>query len=185
MASSMGGMSMGYWQLTVMAGMGESATFYPTVMMAMGDTTRAILKGQADDMIAGMLMPEQRSYYVFRDSLGGTTDNHSFGLFIAAKESMMSFPAVSVGTVLNSGDPDYELTVNSMTVEVSSDGMTWVPATDNGNGHWLANNITGLTDDVSGSLYVRVTINGEQKTTDGMAAAGDGTNDYAVFSVTP
>ena len=185
MASSMmNNVSMGYWELKVMAGMGETATFYPHVMMAMGDTTRATLKGQTD-MISGMIMPEQRSYYAFRDGISGSTGNHTFNLYIAAKESMMSYPGVSLGTVLNSGDMSYELTITSMTVEVSSNAVDWIMASDNGNGHWSADGITGLTDGMAGTLYVRININGEQKTTDGMTPAGDGSNDYAVFTVTP
>lgn len=184
MASSMNNMSLGYWQVTVMAGMGESVTFYPTVMMAMGGTTRATLKGQSD-MIPGMMMPEKRSYFLFKDGLTGTTGNHNFSLFIAANESMMSFPAVSSGSVLNSGDTSYQLTVTSMSVEVSANQTDWVAATDNGNGHWIANGISGLTAGVSGTLYVRLQVNGEQKTTDGMAPAGDGSNDFAMFTITP
>lgn len=185
-SSMMGGMSMGYWQLKVMIGgmMGESVTFSPSVMMAMGDTAKATLKGQAD-MIAGMMMAENRSYYLFKDALTGMTDNHTLNLFVAARESMMGFPAVSVGTVLNSGDATYELTVASMAVEVSTDGASWAAATDNGNGHWSVAGISGLTNDVAGTVYVRLTVNGEQKTADGAAPAGDGTNDYASFTLTP
>jgi len=63
MASSMmNGMSMGYWKLDIMIGgmMGETATFYPGVMMAMGDSVKATLKGQTD-MIAGMDMTANSS----------------------------------------------------------------------------------------------------------------------------
>lgn len=183
MGSSMsGGMSMGYWQLKVMIGgmMGESVTFSPSVMMAMGDTAKATLKGQAD-MIAGMPDPMKRSYYLFKEDLSGMMDNRTFDLFIAARESMMSFPAVSVDTVLNTGTA-YELTANPMTVEVSSDASTWVAAADQGNGHWSATGIAGLVDDMAGTIYVRLTINGEQKTTDGLAT--DGSNNYASFTVT-
>ena len=191
MASNMAnGMSMGYWELMVMPVMGESTTFYPQVMMDMnmGNTLgKVILKGltTGTDMIAGMMMPENRTYYLFRDGLSGTTGNHTFDLFVAAKESMDSYPAVSVGTVLNSGDASYELTADPMTVEVSSDESTWVAATDGGSGHWSVTGITGLTDGSAGTLFVRVTITSEQKTTDGAAQAGNGTNDYARFTVTP
>lgn len=188
MGSSMsGGMSMGYWQLKVMIGgmMGESVTFSPSVMMAMGDTAKATLKGQSGDQIAGMMMSENRSYYLFKEALTGMTNNHTLSLFVAARESMMSFPAVSVGTVLNSGDAMYELTVASMAVEVSTDGTNWSAATDNGTGHWSVSGISGLTNGAEGNVYVRLTVNGEQKTTTGAAPAGDGSNDYATFTVTP
>ncbi len=135
-------------------------------------------------MIAGMMMPEKRSYYLFKDALTGMTGNHTFNLFVAARESMMSFPAVSVDTVLSTGTA-YALTANPMIVEVSSDASTWIVATDNGGGHWSATGIAGLVDDTQGTIYVRLTINSEQKTTDGATPAGNGTNDYASFTLTP
>jgi hypothetical protein len=132
-----------------------------------------------------MMAPESRTYYLYTDGVSGTTGNHTFELFIAALENMMSFPAVSVGAVLNQGDPTYELTVSTMTVEVSTDSAFSTPivATDNGSGHWSATGISGLTDDQQGTLYVRLTVNGEQKTTTGSAPSG--TNAYATFLVTP
>ncbi len=195
MASAMSnGMSMGYWQLKVMIGgmMGESVTFSPAVMMAMGDTAKVTLRGQTgSDMIAGMAMDggmamaENRSYYLFKDSLGGMTGNHTLTLFVAAKESMMSYKAVSAGTLLNSGDAAYELTVASMAVEISTDGSTWLEASNSGNGLWTATGITGLTDGTTSNVHVRLTINGEQKTTNGATPVGDGSNDYGTFMLTP
>lgn len=189
MASTMSGMSMGYWELKVMAAMGETAYFYPPVMMKMGgETNKATLKGQTDK-IAGMNggMAMSRPYQIYNDGataemMGGT---HKLELFIAAQESMMSFPAVSGGTVLNSGSADYELTVSTMTVEVSTNGTDWVSAADAGGSHWTATGLTGLTTDEAGTVYVKLTINGEQKTTDGNTPAGDGTNDYATITVKP
>jgi hypothetical protein len=185
MASQMmSGDSMGYWDLKVMIGgmMGESAHFYPSVMMAMGDSTRATLKGVSDE-INGMNGVENRSYYLFKSGLSGMTGNHSFQLFIAAKESMMSYPAVTTGGILNNGDADYELAVSSVNVELSTDATTWVTATEDGNGYWTATGLSGLTDGTQGELYVRLTINGEQKSTDGNMASG--ANAYATFLVTP
>lgn len=190
MASSMmNGTSMGYWDLRITindGGTDETAHLYPHVMMAMGDTTRAVLKGQDDKIAAmGMGMPQSRNYYVFMDDIAGMTGNHTVALFIAARESMMSHPAVSVGSVLNDGDMNYELTVTTMSVELSTNGIDWNPATDNGGGHWSAAGIAGLTNGTQGELYVRLTVEGEQKTTNGAAPAGDGSNDYGTFLVTP
>lgn len=191
MASKMmGGMSMGYWKLMVMiGGMMESATFYPQVMMAMGDTVKATLKGQAD-MIAGMMMgDENRPYYLFKDGLSGMTDDHTFKLFIAAKESMKSYPAVFVGQSLNNGTA-YQLDVAAMSVEFSTDdGATWSFAASDAdtNGHWSASGITGLTDGTQGTICVRLTVDdgitNELKTTDGMP--DDDTNGHTCFTVTP
>ena len=212
MASKMmNGMSMGFWDTKVMIGGmdGEEAHFYPSVMMAMGgDTTKAVLQGQ-NDKIAGMssmsmnqgggmaegyqmqmsamdmgdgTMPEKRKYFLFKDSISGMTGNHTFNLFIATKENMMSYPAVSMGTTLKN-EMGTEWTVSSMSVEVSTDQTNWIAATDNGSGHWSAAGITGLTDGTQGTLYVRLIVDGEQKTDDGNAP--DGAADNAMFKVTP
>jgi hypothetical protein len=74
------GMGMGYWELKVQIGGmgGETATFYPSVGMAMGGTTvRSTLKGQSD-LIAGMMSPSKRNYYLFKDGLtSGITSGFS------------------------------------------------------------------------------------------------------------
>jgi hypothetical protein len=174
-------MGMGYWELKVMIGM-ESATFYPVVGMAMGSTTvRATLKG-VNDLIGSMMGTEKRSYYLFNDGLTGMPGNHTFNLFIAAKESMMSYPAVSVGTTLHDQN-GAEVPVTAMTVEASTDGSTWIAGTDNSGGHWSISGLTGLTDGEAGTIYIRIIVNTEQKTTDGNTASG--ANGYATFTVTP
>ncbi len=176
------GMSMGFWDLKVDIADGtttESAMFFPSVGMAMGtNTVRATLKGQAD-IISSMSGTEKRSYYLFKDGLatGGTS---TFDLFIAAKQSMMSYPAVSFGTVLSNPTG----TVTSMTVDASTDGgSTWAAALDNSNGHWSVPGLTGLVSGTTGTIFVKMTVNGEAKTTDGNVATG--TNDYATFIVKP
>ena len=192
MASQMmGGMSMGYWQLKVSIGgnQGESTYFYPTVTMAMGDTAQARLKGQ-DDLIPGMSADETRTYYLFKQDLSGMTNNHSFALYIAAKESMMSFPAIETGATLSAGETNYELVLSSLSVEVSANASDWITASEQGDGIWIADGISGLTNGEEATLYVRLTINGEQKTTDGMIpnaeeAASDTNNHFAKFTVTP
>ena len=186
----MGDESMGYWDLKVTAN-GEEAHFYPEVMMAMEghDTPMATLKGLAEqDEISNMMsMPESRPYYVFNDSLSGTNNDHTFEMFIATRENMMSHPPVFNPTTLNSGDQNYELTISSMSVEVSTDPTnqaSWVAADgSSGDGYWVASGITGLTNGQQGTVYVRMIINGEQKTTDGNLA--DGVNGYTFFTVTP
>ena len=185
MPSQMMNKSMGYWQLTVMAGMGESAVFYPTVTMAMNGNGKVVLKGQSGDLIAGMTGTENRSYYIFKDSVTGTSGNHTIKLFVAARESMMSFPAIYAGKTLNQGTA-YELYISTMSVEVSTDGSTWVAADGSSNdGYWTASGVSGLSDGVEGSFFIRVTVNNEQKTTDGAMPAGDGSNDYTTITFTP
>ncbi|MFA7403654.1 MAG: hypothetical protein WC007_06660 [Pelobacteraceae bacterium] len=166
------GPGMGVWELKVSIG-GESAIFYPPVAMSMGTTARATLKG-VNDMLGSTAT--KRTYNLFND--GSTFGMSStFKLFIAASDDimMMKFPTVSVNSILTG------LTVNTMTVEASADnGATWNSLTDNGSGHWSVAGLTGLA--TGGTIKVRVTINGEQKTADGNAAIA-GTNDFATFTV--
>jgi hypothetical protein len=95
---------------------------------------------------------------------------------------MMSYPAVSVGATLHD-DQSNAWTVNPMTVEASTDGSTWTAGTDNSGGHWSISGLSGLTDGQAGTVYVRIFVNTEQKTTDGNAPSG--ANAYATFAVTP
>ncbi len=200
----MSGMSMGFWELNVMieGHDGEQVFFHPTVTMAMGDTAQVRLKGQTDkisssmnhdsngDTGGGMMdETEARTYYLFKKGLTGMTGDHSFEFFIAAKENMMNYPAVFAGATLNSGDMHHQLSITTMSVEVSTDAINWVAATGDG-GQWVASDINGLTDGTEGTLYVKLWVEGEQKTTDGttpngLPATDDANNNYAKFIVTP
>jgi hypothetical protein len=95
---------------------------------------------------------------------------------------MMSYPAVSAGTMLHD-EQNAAWTVNTMTFEASTDGSTWTAGTDNSGGHWTISSLSGLTSGLTGTVYVRLTVNGEQKTTNGSAPSG--ANGYATFTVTP
>jgi hypothetical protein len=68
-------------------------------------------------------------------------------------------------------------------VSVSTDNATWIAATAATGGHWTVSGLTGLTTGQTGTVYVELTVNGEQKTTDGKAPSG--VNGYATFTVTP
>lgn len=187
MASGMNGMSMGYWDLGVKitdAAMNmEMVHFYPDVMMAMGDTAKATLKGQADTITNMMGMPEGRKYHIFKETVDAA--GNTFGVYVAVMESMMSMPELDVaGMTLNAGTAS-ELIVTTVLVEASLDGATWITLAAGANpGHYTVTNF-GLTAGTTTDVFVRLIVNGEQKTTDGAAPAGDGTNDYATFTVTP
>ena len=175
------GMGMGFNELDVIINgpMGETATFYPSVGMTMGSTTvRTTLKGQSD-IISSMTGTEKRAYYLFNDGMSGTT---GFNLFIAAKDSMMSYPALSNGTALHDA-AHASWVANPITVSVSTDRTNWSAATDNAGGHWSVSGLSGLVSGQTGTIYVKLNVNGEDKTTDGNAASGS--NAYATFIVTP
>jgi hypothetical protein len=177
------GPNMGYMELNVAIN-GETATFYPPVGMAMGagNTVRVNLKGWNDN-VAGMMGPEQRTYYLFRDELSGTPGNHAFGLFIAARESMLSMPPLVAGSTLHDAQ-NAAWTVSGIVVEASTDGSNWITGTNiAGTGRWSVSGLTGLASGTAGHVYVRLFVNGEQKTTDGYPPSG--TNVFADFTVTP
>lgn len=169
-SATAGGMSMGSWELTFTIN-GEPAIFNPAVAMSMGTTPKISLKGINDKIGSVMSGMSSRNYYLFNDGISGSTAK----LFIAAADDgmMMNYPAVSVGTTLTG------LAVTAMTVEVSTDKNSWTTLTDDGKGHWSK---TGLATMTAGThLYVRLTVNGEQKTTDGTAVGV--TNAYGDFTV--
>lgn len=178
----MDGTSMGYWDLKFTVA-GEVAHFYPAVMMAMGDTAMVRLKG-VDDKVTNMDgLTVGRTYPIFKESLMSTTGTHKFSVFVAVQESMMSFPAVFDGSLLNGNAID-------ATVEISDDdGASWKNATDDGAGIW---SVSGLklteTQDEADEIRIRLTINDtvydEMKTTDGKAVV-PGDNDFNTFTVTP
>jgi hypothetical protein len=193
MASEMAnGSSTGYWELSISLDQ-DSVHFYPPVMMAMGDTVRAVLKGQQDmimTMSSGMgengsqmdVQQEARAYYLFNDGLfEGEDGSYQLSLFIAAKNSMSDHPIVATGGTLTYGLMTVHL--QSVVVELSVDGVTWLPAQEAGYGHYTVTGITGLEAGVESSLQVRLIVNGEQKTTDGQTLAD--TNGAATFFVTP
>lgn len=181
MASTMGnGASMGYWEIKVNLGT-DSVTFYPKVMMAMEDTARVNLKSQTDQ-VGDMMGASKRSYILFKHQLKAMNNTHDFSVFIAAKESMMSFPAIENGMTLNAGSM-YELQISDIDVKMSTDQNTWIDASADGKGVWTASGLTGLTNGQQDSIYVQLSVNNEQKTDDGNAP--DGTDDEAEFLVTP
>ena len=174
------GMSMGFWDLKFTVA-GEEAHFYPTVMMAMGDTLQVRLKGVSDTVMSmsGMV---GRPYFIFKDSLTGGTGSYDFTVFIAARgDTMMSFPAVYQNSTLSGNN------VDTITVEFSDDdGANWVTADDNGDGTFTRTGLS-LLNAQEDQIRVRLTVNhngtNEVKTTDGLIEDA-GVNDYQTFTVT-
>jgi hypothetical protein len=178
------GMMGGYWDLQVKIGT-ETATFYPSVGMAMGtDTIRATLKGQSDDLISSTTGTSFRSYYLFKD---GDATNTSINLFLAANGNMSQspYPMIYSGATLTNHQ-NVAWTVSSVLVEGTTDtSSSWQTGTNTaGDGHWLVSGLS-LTSSVTNTVYVRMTVNGTVKTTDGLVSNGSGTNTYATFTVTP
>ena len=169
-------MSMGYWQLAVTAG-AESANFYPKVTMAMGDTVQARMtarEGDADTVMAMGGGTEARTYYLFKDGLSGMTGDHQLDLFIATRDTMMSFPSIT----MTSPTPAGARTFDPISVQVSTDGGdSWDPLVEGNPGHWSITGLTGLENGVQAEVLVELTVENLPKVANG--------NPYAVFTLTP
>jgi hypothetical protein len=190
MSSAMNGIQMGVWELRVTIDGNESATFFPLAGMPMGNDMLTKLSG-INDAIMGMTGMEKRTWFLFNGGLmGGMSGTHTFKIFLATKENGMAltFPSVTIGSSLKN-ESNATWTVGSIVLEASTDKITWVTATDLGNGHWSAAGLTGLTAGTAGKIYVKLTVgNGtagtiEQKSTDGSAVGT--ANAYQTFNVTP
>jgi hypothetical protein len=175
------GPAMGFWELKVMIGMTEAATFYPKVGMAMGvDTIVQRLYGPADIVVSGMSGTQYTKYVLFRNGTVAAATGTLNLLIAHAENMMMKFVPASVGSVLVSPTG----TVTSMVVTAATDTAFTSPISgvDGGNGHWsLA--VGGLSTGTTATIYIKMNVNGEDKTTNGAAAAG--INAYTSFVVTP
>lgn len=185
MSTAMNGMAMGHWELKVTIGSGpsaESVTFSPYVDMAMGDTPSASLYGPSD-IISGMTSVENRKYTLFKETSISVADP-KLNLYMVHDEGMKrTFAPVHTGAVL--APPTGEIT--SITVLASVDKTNWSASpADGGNGHWSLDipGINGVkTAGDSVVVYLKLIVNGEQKTKDGTTTL-DGSNEYASFSAT-
>jgi len=176
MPSAMGDEVMGTWTVNINLDNAEALSFTPNVTMSMAETVKATLKG-TDDTIDGL----PRNYIIFNSVPAMTMPmamdmampaSHSVELFIASKESMMSFPVLATNTALSEGTAD-ELSVDSIDVLVSADkdAQTWTTASSDGTGKWTAD-IDGYTD----TFYVKLSVNS--------AAKMNGEFDFATFAKT-
>lgn len=172
-----GGDPYGYWTLrvTVDDGSGaETATFHPAV----GAPSYAVLRGQGDRDPAGA----RRAYYLFDAGLreeDPALGRYGFDVFVAAREDPWQFPPLAVGAALHD-ESGAAWEVAEPLVEVSVDGQSWcvaVPATP---GRWSVSGLTGIDANAEVlTFYVRLSVNGERKTSDGEPPAADGVNGRA------
>jgi hypothetical protein len=175
------GAGMGYWELTATIG-AESVTFVPSVAMAMGsDTVKANLWGVSDAAV-----PDTAStkYVIFKDG-PLLASAGSLKLYVSrAEDMMMTFKPVSAGSVL--GGPTGTVSSVSLTAYAATDTAFATPlaAVDGGHGHWSVDvSSLGLTAGAQATVNLKLKVNGEDKTTNGLAPAG--ANASVAFKVTP
>ena len=183
--------TMGTWDLKVMTSM-KTVHFYPNINMAMGDTVRSDprLLGIADTIVNMDGLETGRPYNIFRDGdpvLQGGGPNYDFDIFISPMETMMSFPPLVVGETLQSGMGGTPLLVDTVNIEVKvNDAVDWdttsAQPSGNNDGIWTLNTLQ-LDNPGTNTIKFRLIVNGETKTTDGLAL-NPGVNDSTPFTVT-
>lgn len=179
----------GQWKLGVAVGKAAPVSLDVTVAKAAGtDTTHTFLRNAADTFNA-MGSPKMRNYVLFRDTLTPTgSGGHKLVLFLATvQEGMMVWPPLTTGLKLTDGTGKVQLTIDSVAVEVSTDGTTFAPMTCDATARCSAT-LSGLTAGTAAKVMVKLKINGKDYTTDGAAPdLSDPTkiNAYATFSLTP
>ncbi len=167
----------GMWQLDVTVG-SETTTFSPSVASAAagGDTMKKTVYGPSD-IVSGMSGTQYNKYYLFMDDTVSAA-TPTFELYITqTKDNAMTFNPLSMISSPTG-------TVASAVVSASTDSTFatgTVTGTDDGNGHWYLSGISDLSTAGTYTVYVKLRVNNEDKTTTG--AAPSMTN-AAAFKVT-
>jgi len=175
------GMNAGYWELKVtIGGMGgETATFYPSVgMMSMFGTPFMKLNTAATgtDLISGMMgMPAKRPWYVFFDELSSGM-SPTISMFLAAKDTMMSFPSiVSGGTVTLHDQNNALIPIDTVEMKAYSSDWTEFTGSDDGAGYWSFSIPSGVISMGTNTVFVTLKVNGDLKSTS--------SSTYAAFTI--
>jgi hypothetical protein len=169
-----------YWKLNIKIGT-ETAIFYPAIApFDMMDTVSAKFSNGTDMTSA----TAKRTYRVWRDTLtSGTGGGYDLTLFVSSTDSMNTLPVFA-------GQSWTTLTfsLSTVSVQASTDGATWYPLTAIGiTGRYTVSGI-GLTRGIAGKVYVRLGINGNIYTSNGLAydnGTSSASNAVQAFNVTP
>jgi hypothetical protein len=168
-----------YWKLSVAIG-AETAVFYPRVAaLPVGNTISAKLSSSTDPALTG-----NRTYRIWRDTVSHGVTGYDFTVFLSSTDSGNTLP-VYAGALWSTP----QLSLGSVTLQVSSDGSTWGPLTPVGNSGRYQVSRLSLTSGSARTLYLKLQINGNTYTTNGNLPDGNSdltkSNAVAAFSVVP
>ena len=180
------GMAMGDWSITVEFD-GQSQIFPITVDMGTSDVKT--LKGSDNDQIMAMgdsSSTTDRTYYFYNRGrhINAEMSMNAFEIYVAARESMMDYQAISVGNILNEGSM-YELNIASVIVDMCTSNCdiegSWKTAVEDPDypGIYKASEL-GLVNDETDSVMVRLTVDNELKD-DGTLASNENTPSTSVM----
>ena len=177
------GNTQGSWTLDVTIGRVDTGSMDLTVTPPAGTDTADVMLRNASDTIAAMGGTKMRPYPLFRDALEAAQGGYAFKAFLATEqEDPMIWPPVTVGLELVDQSGTVVQTVQSLDLQASTDGSTWVPMPCDSMSRCAAT-LTGLSQGVAGNVFVKTRINGNEYTTDGNAL--DPSKNLATFAVTP
>ncbi len=183
-SEDMAGKSQGEWTLKVDIGAFDAGTIELRVKPAMGTDTANVMLRNSGDMIASMGGAKMRGYAMFRDTLEAAGESYVFTTFLATmQEGGAVWPPVTVGLkLMDMAGSIEQLTVQSVQLEASSDGNTWVPMPCDALSRCSAA-VAGLAKGAPATIHVKMKLNDEDYTTDGNAL--DPSKNAAAFAVTP
>ncbi|GAA6134006.1 hypothetical protein NBRC116188_07950 [Oceaniserpentilla sp. 4NH20-0058] len=158
-----------------------NTTFDINVDMMMSD--RKVLKGNSSDLIQHMESEVPRSYYLFNLGRMVNSTHNQFTTYVAARETLMEYQAITDGVVLNA-NTQYEYTLGTVVVEMCSaacdNEANWKTAVENSDaaGEYTATELN-LTGDENDIIEVRLSIGGETKTSDGSETGNNASFSFA------
>jgi len=157
----------------------------------MGTSDVKTLKGGDNDQIMAMgdsSSTTDRTYYFYNlgRHINAEMSMNAFEVYVAARESMMDYQAISEGNILNEGAM-YELEIATVYVYMCRSNCdveeNWKTAVENTDypGIYKASEL-GLVGDDTDTVMVRLTVNNELKD-DGTLASNENTpSTYVMFT---
>jgi hypothetical protein len=169
-----------YWKLNVQIG-AETAVFYPNISAFNMMDTVSVKYSNGTDLTTGST---KRSYRIWRDGLtAGAAGTYDFTVFVSSTDAVNTLPVFAGQSWTTAA-----LTLSTVVLQGSIDGTNWFTLTSAGStGRFSASGLS-MTKGVTGKVYVKLSINGNIYTSNGLAFDGGTTqtsNAVQVFNVTP
>jgi hypothetical protein len=170
-----------YWKLNVKIGE-ETAVFYPDISAFDMMDTASVKFSNLSDLTTGTT---KRAYRIWRDGLTpGAVSTYDFTVFVSSTDVGNTLPVFAGQSWTTSA-----MAINIVSVLASTDGTSWTPMTAVAGltGRYSINGLS-LAQGSTGKIYVKLSINSNIYTSNGLAHDGGTTvasNAIQVFNATP
>jgi hypothetical protein len=169
-----------YWKLNVLIGT-ETAIFYPNISAFDMMDTVSVKYSSGTDLTTGTT---KRAYRVWRDSLAaGTGGAYDFTVFLSSTDAGNTLPVFAGQSWTTAA-----LTLSTVSLQASTDGTNWYALTPVGSTGRFSLSGLALAKGTTGKVYIKLSINGNVYTSNGLAFDGATTvasNAVQTFNVTP